>query len=199
MQNNRNYIENDYKLEIFTITDFLTNEECNSISDLIKQNHYQSLVAGTKSENYSNARTSSTSNLFEDNNIISQINQKIYNELNITKEFAEPTQGQLYEIGQEYKYHNDYFWGSDVDKYCNVSGQRTYTCMIYLNDNFEGGETDFWYLGIKIKPKIGKAVFWKNSEGLGNENKGSLHAGSPVISGEKMIITKWFREKQYVI
>ena len=199
MQNNRNYIENDYKLEIFTITDFLTNEECNSISDLIKQNHYQSLVAGTKSENYSNARTSSTSNLFEDNNIISQINQKIYNELNITKEFAEPTQGQLYEIGQEYKYHNDYFWGSDVDKYCNVSGQRTYTCMIYLNDNFEGGETDFWYLGIKINPKIGKAVFWKNSEGLGNENKGSLHAGSPVISGEKMIITKWFREKQYVI
>ena len=199
MQNNRNYIENDYKLEIFTITDFLTNEECNSISDLIKQNHYQSLVAGTKSENYSNARTSSTSNLFEDNNIISQINQKIYNELNITKEFAEPTQGQLYEIGQEYKYHNDYFWGSDVDKYCNVSGQRTYTCMVYLNDNFEGGETDFWYLGIKIKPKIGKAVFWKNSEGLGNENKGSLHAGSPVISGEKMIITKWFREKQYVI
>ena len=199
MQNNRNYIENDYKLEIFTITDFLTNEECNSISDLIKQNHYQSLVAGTKSENYSNARTSSTSNLFEDNNIISQINQKIYNELNITKEFAEPTQGQLYEIGQEYKYHNDYFWGSDVDKYCNVSGQRTYTCMIYLNDNFEGGETDFWYLGIKIKPKTGKAVFWKNSEGLGNENKGSLHAGSPVISGEKVIITKWFREKQYVI
>jgi prolyl 4-hydroxylase len=199
MQNNRNYIENDYKLEIFTITDFLTNEECNSISDLIKQNHYQSLVAGTKSENYSNARTSSTSNLFENNNIISQINQKIYNELNITKEFAEPTQGQLYEIGQEYKYHNDYFWGSDVDKYCNVSGQRTYTCMIYLNDNFEGGETDFWYLGIKIKPKIGKAVFWKNSEGLGHENKGSLHAGSPVISGEKMIITKWFREKQYVI
>ena len=199
MQNNRNYIENDYKLEIFTITDFLTNEECNSISDLIKQNHYQSLVAGTKSENYSNARTSSTSNLFEDNNIISQINQKIYNELNITKEFAEPTQGQLYEIGQEYKYHNDYFWGSDVDKYCNVSGQRTYTCMIYLNDNFEGGETDFWYLGIKIKPKIGNAVFWENSEGLGNENKVSRHAGSPVISGEKMIITKWFREKQYVI
>jgi prolyl 4-hydroxylase len=200
MQNDkRNYIGNDYKLEIFTITDFLTNDECNSISDLIKQNHYQSLVAGTKSENYSNARTSSTSNLFEDNNIISQINQKIYNELNITKEFAEPTQGQLYEIGQEYKYHNDYFWGSDVDKYCNVSGQRTYTCMIYLNDNFEGGETDFWYLGIKIKPKTGKAVFWKNSEGLGNENIGSLHAGSPVVSGEKMIITKWFREKQYVI
>ena len=132
----------------------------------------------------------------EDNNIISQINQKIYNELNITKEFAEPTQGQLYEIGQEYKYHNDYFWGSDVDKYCNVSGQRTYTCMIYLNDNFEGGETDFWYLGIKIKPKIGKAVFWKNSEGLGHENKGSLHAGSPVISGEKMIITKWFRQNE---
>jgi prolyl 4-hydroxylase len=199
MQNVRNYIGNDFQLELFTITDFITVEECNLISNLIKQNHYKSLVAGLKSENYSSTRTSSTSDLFEDNNIISQINQKICDEINTTKKFSEPTQGQLYEIGQEYKYHNDYFWGDDVNKYCTVSGQRTYTCMIYLNDNFEGGETDFWYLGIKIKPKMGKAVFWKNSEGLGTENKGSLHAGLPVISGEKMIITKWFREKQYVI
>jgi prolyl 4-hydroxylase len=199
MQNGRNYIENDFKLELFTITNFLTVEECNVIVDLITKNHHSSLVAGSKNTNYSNARTSSTSNLFEDNEIVSQINQKICNELQIPKEFSEPTQGQLYETGQEYKYHNDYFWGDDVSKYCITSGQRTYTCMIYLNDGFEGGETDFWYLGIKIKPKIGKAVFWKNSNGLGTENSGSLHAGSPVISGQKIIITKWFREKQYVI
>ena len=50
-------------------------------------------------------------------------------------------------------------------------GQRTLTCMIYLNDVESGGETEFTKLGLIIKPKKGTIVIWNNlnEDGTGNE------------------------------
>ena len=66
--------------------------------------------------------------------------------------------------------------------------------MIYLNDVEEGGTTYFKYLDINIKPKKGMAVIWNNLNKDGSINPNTEHCGSPVIKGEKYIITKWFRE-----
>jgi hypothetical protein len=65
MQNARNYIENNQGLEIFTIPDFLTNEECDILCKLIEKNHTRSQVAGlgNKKTTYDKGRTSSTSTL----------------------------------------------------------------------------------------------------------------------------------------
>jgi len=40
------------------------------------------------------------------------------------------------------------------------SGARIVTYMLYLNDVNEGGETEFLYQGIKLKPVAGKLVFF---------------------------------------
>ena len=57
--------------------------------------------------------------------------------------------------------------------------------MIYLNDVEEGGETEWLYQQLKIKPKKNTAVIWPGSFT-------HLHRGNPPISGTKYILTGWF-------
>ena len=71
------------------------------------------------------------------------------------------------------------------------NGPRYLTFLIYLNDNFEGGETIFPNINKKIKPEKGKAVIFKNIDENENIIKQSLHGGEPVRSGQKWIINKW--------
>ena len=56
--------------------------------------------------------------------------------------------------------------------------------MIYLNDIEEGGETEFLYQQLKIKPKRNTGVIW--SGGFTH-----LHRGNPP-SKTKYILTGWF-------
>jgi prolyl 4-hydroxylase len=196
----RNYIENNKDLTIFTIDNFISDEDCNYLCDLIEKNNYRSLVTGEGNQ-YSVAndnRTSSTSTLENTDSIVKKINENIANELQVPTKNGETLQGQLYEIGQEFKHHHDYFSGDGYINHCLASGQRTWTCMAYLNDVEEGGETDFPQIEVKFKPKKGMAVFWSHFDSNGKENPASLHAGTPVIKGKKIIITKWFRKNEWI-
>ena len=116
-----------------------------------------------------------------------------------------------YQKGQEYKQHHDYFSdeGHGIDKIrqreLKISGNRVATALFFLNDGFEGGETIFPLVNnLTIKPKTGRCIVWMNQfkhNSLGKEIKQvngiSLHAGLPIIKGEKFIATKWIREKKY--
>ena len=62
---------------------------------------------------------------------------------------------------------------------------RTLAWMLYLNDIEEGGETEFLYQQLKIKPKRNTFVIWSGSFT-------HLHRGNPPISGTKYILTGWF-------
>jgi hypothetical protein len=55
---------------------------------------------------------------------------------------------------------------------------------IYLNDVEEGGETEFLYQSIRVKPKKGRIVIWPSGFPF-------IHRGNPPISGEKYLITSW--------
>jgi len=195
----RIHVENNHGLEMFTIPQFLTNEECDHIVRLTEAGSTRSSVAGTGAQaiKYDEGRTSSTAVLLDTDPIVSQVNQKMYTELGIEGPYSEPTQGQIYEVGQEFRHHQDAFGKDAYHNHCLSSGQRTWTFMIYLNDVEEGGETDFPTLQKTITPVKGTAVVWKNSNGTGSENPAALHAGLPVKQGRKVIITKWFRENVF--
>lgn len=195
----RVYIENSHGLEIFTIPQFLTNEECDHIVRLTEHGSVRSSVAGSGAQTikYDEGRTSSTAVLHDTDPIVSNVNQKMYIELGIEAPYSEPTQGQIYEVGQEFRHHQDAFGKEAYHNHCLSSGQRTWTFMIYLNDVEEGGETDFPTLQKTFTPVKGTAVVWKNSNGTGTENSAALHAGLPVRKGRKVIITKWFRENVF--
>ena len=64
--------------------------------------------------------------------------------------------------------------------------------MVYLNNVKKGGETVFNMLNETIVPKTGRAVIWCNLHANGSPDINTKHQGTPVIEGEKWIITKWF-------
>ena len=112
---------------------------------------------------------------------------------------GEPVQGQRYAEGQEFKAHTDYFepGGGDFARYCAVSGQRTWTVMIYLNEPAAGGATRFKTIAKTVQPETGKLLAWNNLRADGRPNVNALHHGMKVRRGTKYIITKWYRERPW--
>lgn len=182
------------------IENFLTKEECEKLIQLIDQNHHRSGVAGEGDElsTYSEHRTSSSSYLDSGDPFIKMIKERIGSFLGYKSSKGEPLQGQLYEPGQFFKRHNDWFSGDSYKNHCQDSGNRTDTFMIYLNEGMEGGGTDFPLLARNIKPKLGKAVHWRNLYD-GKPVQAVEHEGQEVISGKKYIITSWWRERDWAM
>ena len=148
------------------IENFLSVDECNELIKLIDENNSPSTVVSyNRALEISDFRTSSTSSLDPNNELVIKIHNRISKFLKIPLTKAEKLQGQLYQPGQYFKAHHDYFHdGLSYNSQCLASGNRTNTFMIYLNEGMEGGETDFPLLGVKFKPKTGKAITWLNME-----------------------------------
>lgn len=50
---------------------------------------------------------------------------------------------------------------------------------------------------VEVKPKVGTAIFWYNLDVKGNVDRKTLHAGAPVISGTKVGMNIWTRERNW--
>jgi len=183
-------------VEMHIVENFLNKKECADLITLIKQNLQPSKITTSTKEPNKNLRISQTSHLNSDDDpIIKDLDQKISSILGINLAYSETTQGQYYQKGGHFKPHTDYFNASaDVhQKMLAEQGQRTWTFMIYLNEPKAGGVTVFPVLNKSFSPRLGMALFWNNLDSEGNENEATLHHATPVIEGEKFIITKWFR------
>ena len=64
------------------------------------------------------------------------------------------------------------------------NSKRALVFMTYLNDIDDGGETEFLYQKIKIKPKKGLSLIWPS-------DFTHTHRGIPSPTEEKMIVTGW--------
>lgn len=99
-----------------------------------------------------------------------------------------------YKKGGFYKAHFDGFNDSENGKQKMIpNGQRMFTSILYLNDDFEGGETFFPKIEKTIKPSPGKIYIWRNASDDLKLDPKSLHGGHPVDSGVKYIIVIWTR------
>lgn len=98
-----------------------------------------------------------------------------------------------YDVGGEYKPHYDSY-GDMKEISIPESGDRVKTAILYLNDNYTGGETEFPLENFKIKGNQGDLLFWNNLNEDRTRNRRTLHAGLPVIEGTKYIIVVWIRE-----
>ncbi|HEY1774448.1 MAG TPA: 2OG-Fe(II) oxygenase [Gammaproteobacteria bacterium] len=104
---------------------------------------------------------------------------------------AEPLGVLRYGPGQEYRPHYDYYTD---DRH---QAQRLTTVFVYLDEVEEGGGTDFPRLGVRVDPGRGKAVKFLNCDAAGKPNPETLHAGLPVIRGEKWLATLWFWDRPF--
>jgi len=67
--------------------------------------------------------------------------------------------------------------------------------VMYLNTPQRGGGTGFPDVGVEVGPMRGNAVFF--SYDRPHVVTRSLHAGLPVLEGEKWVATKWLREHEF--
>ena len=63
--------------------------------------------------------------------------------------------------------------------------RRVVVWMIYLNDDFEGGETEFLYYKRREQPEKGKLLLWP-------AGYTHAHRGGMVLEGNKYVVTGWF-------
>lgn len=75
------------------------------------------------------------------------------------------------------------------------NGQRLITFLIYLNDDYEGGETAFPKLGFSHRGTLGGGLYFINALADMSPDLRMLHAGCPILRGEKWIITQFVRSR----
>lgn len=184
-------------VELCVVKNFLRPIECEQLIELVDRDRRPSTIADPNGDDY--FRTSETCDLDHSSDLVSNIDEKICAFADIESVFGEPLQGQRYDVGQEFKAHTDYFdpHGQDFQKFCSVSGQRTWTFMIYLNEPNAGGATRFTEFKKSFTPQTGAMLCWNNMDQNGEPNGLTLHHGMKVRSGAKYVITKWFREKPW--
>lgn len=184
------------KAQMYIWKNFLIPEICDDVVTLIDQRLRESTTADEFAD--PKVRTSRTSDIgMLGHDLIMQLDELIAEAIGIHWSYTDITQGQRYDLDQEYKAHYDYFppGSREHQVYCQFLGQRTWTFMIYLNDVEEGGGTRFRRLEKTIMPEKGKAVIWNNLNPDGSINPYTIHHGMKVRKGSKYVITKWFRER----
>ena len=179
-------------------TDFLSEEECDKIRNIIEENATPSMVSSKTNlkKKLSDFRTSSSYYFPKDKDpFIQDILVRMNALANLPDDHGEFLAGHLYEVGGEFKMHHDSF-GKEGQGMAIKGGDRIRTVLIYLNEDCEGGETEFPKLKLSIAPKKGMAIVWENSVGSGATYQrlmDSLHCGNPVSKGKKFILTRWYR------
>jgi prolyl 4-hydroxylase len=109
----------------------------------------------------------------------------------------EPAEILHYSVGETYKPHVDFFHPSlpNFAEEMRQKGQRIKTCLVYLNDDFEGGETEFPKIGVKFRGRIGEAFVFENVQPNGVGDMNTLHTGLPPTRGDKWLLSQWMRSK----
>lgn len=83
-----------------------------------------------------------------------------------------------YSVGQEFTSHYDGL----------TETGRAVSAILYLNNDYAGGELEFDNFGIKIKPDPGSLIVFPS-------NFAYSHIAHPVISGTKYAIVTWIHDR----
>ena len=130
---------------------------------------------------------------------IKTIGDRIAKIVGLPLENAEPMQVVHYAVGEEYRHHFDAFdLGTEKgQREGKRGGQRILTALVYLNKVEDGGGTDFKELELTVEPKLGKMIVFHNTnENIETPHPNSLHAGLPILKGEKWAFNIWFHQQK---
>lgn len=83
-----------------------------------------------------------------------------------------------YKPGEKYNLHYD--GGTET--------ARAVSVLIYLNEDYDGGEIEFPNFNLKIKPKAGTLILFPS-------NYAYAHIAHPVRSGTKYVIATWLKDR----
>jgi len=183
--------------KIFFIEGFLSESECKELIVLNRSKLLQSKVTDGRKIFDSSLRKGKHTYLSAD-----QLSTSLKKKVSIVHNWdildVETPQLISYSEGDWYAPHYDAFDSEALENTKNVN-QRIFTNIIYLNENFIGGETEFTKLNLRVKPKTGMLLSFQNC--LTNTNylhPFMEHSSTPIKEGEKNIISIWLTSKKYV-
>jgi len=169
------------------LENFISSNEANQLIKLGNNRFVRSTIEG---QGIQDVRTSA-SVYFDraENELIKKIETKVAQMLKINLNQIEPLQLQKYIKGQQYMPHCDL-----LDEENNNTPDREHSIIIYLNDLDveDGGSTFFPIYKIRIFPRKGRAIHFKNIRTNSTKNLDTLHGGDPILGDKpKYILTAW--------
>lgn len=104
-----------------------------------------------------------------------------------------------YAPGEQITEHFD-FISPDAPNHAEQSalyGERVITFLVYLNDDYAGGETEFPRVGVTHRGVMGEGLYFVNALASGPDLR-TVHAGRPPRDGEKWIVSQFIRSRPFV-
>ena len=164
---------------IFELHSFLTETECIEYIRFSEKSGYE--IADVQLQNnrkhLSNIRNNERYNYFS-NELASKFWKRLNS--NLFPELLGQKAINLSPHFRFYKYQNGQKFNMHKDGRQKFNGNETlFTFLIYLNDNYVGGNTEFRSGNLSIEPKVGSALCFEHHE---------WHKGSAVTSGVKYVL-----------
>ena len=181
----------------------LSDEECAELIELARPRLARSTVVDPLTGVNATADYRNSEGMFfhlEENPLVSRLDRRISQLMNSPLENGEGLQVLRYGQGGHSAPHFDFLLPSNSANEASLarSGQRMSTLIVYLNDVPRGGETTFPEIGLAVTPRRGNAVYFEYANSRQQLDGKSLHAGAPVLEGEKWALTKWVRTRRFV-
>ncbi len=166
---------------IFTVEDFLTRQEC--LDTIVKSEGIGYELAKVNTASGAKVRTDIRNNsraFYKSEELAQALWEKLQPLLPAPlASLANSTAIGLNELFRFYRYQRGHqFKGHFDESYIRNDRESSYlTFMVYLNDNFQGGDTTF--RGLRIQPRQGMALVFLHS---------LYHEGSEVTQGVKYVL-----------
>ncbi|XP_053241070.1 prolyl 4-hydroxylase subunit alpha-3 [Podarcis raffonei] len=177
--------------------DFVSDAEAEKIKELAAPRLQRSVVASGEKQQKADYRISKSAWLKDTlDPAIVALDRRVaaLTGLNTQPPYAEYLQVVNYGLGGHYEPHFDHATSRKSPLYRMKSGNRIATLMVYLSLVEAGGSTAFIYANLSIPAVKNAALFWWNLRRNGDGDDDTLHAGCPVLAGDKWVANKWFHE-----
>lgn len=172
---------------VFTVEDFLTNQECDQYIQFSEEEGYEDALLNSPQGQVLRTRVRNNQRVLFMNQVMADSlweRAKDFVPTEIDERLAVGVNELLrfyrYDYGQQFDWHQDIAYERD-------NGEKSFlTFMIYLNDDFDGGETSFddscsqdSFEPFSVAPLKGMALFFEHP---------TFHAGEMVSNGRKYVL-----------
>lgn len=165
---------------LWTVPDLMTPAECRACIDVASSGRWLTSTVNGAEGRYVNPKTrDSSTGVVPDPALAAQLWTRLQPHLPrvlMKRELSslrQPLRCYRYEPGQHFGLHHD-------QSYLGQPGEVSLlTFMVYLNDDFDGGETEFPEQNERIVPRLGTALLFQHM---------LLHQGCKVERGTKYVL-----------